>query len=256
MKKVVLLIVATLLTLTPAFAQTRLPVQYAGKEYTDSATMIVGRYLDILNYGALRSDSTLHITSMVTKRSTPGDTLYIHHYHTAPEYDMVELIHNGKRLLAYYKDGYGNFKRWEPDEGTWQNMAESDYNRHALPLDYHSSLYEWEATGMTLTYEGLWDYKGHPVYRVYAKTKSRYDRYYLFEKESGLLFFVDELQTRNGEPTDPDATDRIDWRAYEEYHPIGNCIMPSKEIYQQGGDITRIERKFEYIKKGEKGMME
>lgn len=240
---------AALLASTAATGQQKLPVQYGGKEYTDSATMIVGRYLDILNYPALRSDSTLHITSVITKRSAPGDTLYLHHYHTAPEYDLVELIYNGQRLLAYYKDGYGNYQRWDKEEGTWQTMAESDYNRQALPFDYHSSLYEWEATGMTLIYDGLWDYKGNPVYRVFAKSKSRYDRYYLFEKKSGLLFFVDELETRNGEKTSADAKDRIDWRAYEEYHPIGNCIMPSIESYQQGGDITRIVRRFEYIKK-------
>lgn len=225
------------------------PVVYNGKSYTDSAVMVVERYLDILNYKALSNDSTLHITCAITKRSTPADTLYMHHWHAAPEYYMTEIVYKGRRLLAYYRDGYGTFQRYNKETRQWDKLSEMDYEREASAYDFHSPLYEWESGGITLRYDGEWDYNGHRVYRVYAQAKTRHDRYYIFEKQSGLLFFIDELDTRNGTAVEGNNIDQIDWRAYEEYQPIGNCIMPSIEVYQQNGDITRIQRKFEYIGK-------
>ena len=97
------------------------------------------------------------------------------------------------------------------------------------------------ADGSTFTFY----YNSNKVYRILVTDPSRYDRYYMFEKESGLLFLIKELETQGDDVMTSDI--HVDWRAYHEYMPFGRSILPSVESYQKGPSITIIHHSYSYL---------
>jgi hypothetical protein len=76
--------------------------------------------------------------------------------------------------------------------------------------------------------------EGQEVYRVEVSDPDHLDRYYMFEKSSGLLFLMMPVVPETGK-----RHQEVEWRAINEYLPIdGAYIFPSVESYQNFNAIT------------------
>ena len=106
--------------------------------------------------------------------------------------------------------------------------------------DFRGPLYQWKANGGELRYEGEFDYQGHPVSSIYVAMPGMYDKHYLFERESGLLFLINETN-KTYERTEFSQAIHVDWRAFMEYEQVGLSLLVSKESYKKDGIIVDID---------------
>lgn len=212
---------------------------------TDSAALVVNRYLRLLNFESLRTDSILYIESYIINRSDLTDTTFMRRWHVEPNQDRVELWHGGELGYGLVTDGKQLFKKYNAKKKVWETISASKYFDDAPAYDFHGPLYRWKTDGLEMHYQGEWNYNGNTAYRILIQSPTRYDRYYMFEKESGLLFLIDELSTHS-ENMDPNAP-HVDWRACHEFTPLGRCLFPSIESYQYNGAVTIIYHHFKYL---------
>ena len=72
------------------------------------------------------------------------------------------------------------------------------------------------------------------IYRLAIEDPDHLMRFYLFEKESGLLFLITPITPEKGP-----RRKEVEWRAINEYLPVdGAYIFPSMESYQNFNAIT------------------
>lgn len=204
----------------------------------DTAQRIVERYLRLMNFDGVKRDSILYIETIAYKRSSPGDTAVLKRWFLYPNCFRAELWHGDTLLEGAYTDGKEIYREYRLGvlDG-WTRVAQSRYYVLEPGYDFRGSLYHWKADAAELTYKGEWDYNGQKVHRVYVDTPMRYCRNYLFEKESGMLFLIEETN-KHSEYTDHAAYDHPDWHAFSEYQPLGGVLLPSVEVYQMKGDLV------------------
>ena len=211
---------------------------------SDTARRIVDRYLARLNYEALRSDSMLYVESRIFAPNST-DTVVMRRWHQEPNIDRVELWQGGQLGKGMFTNGKGICMEYNAQRRKWALISHETFLSQQMPYDFRSPLYKYHINGLELTYMGVLTYKGIPCQRVLVHTPNRYDRYYLFEAESGLLFLIDELETvADGKASE--AT-HVDWRAVHEYQPFGQSLLPSIESYQDRQGITIIKHTFQYL---------
>ncbi len=239
MKKLTILLFA-LSTLTVLRAQNH---QYI----MDSAAFVVDRYLSVLNFEGVRSDSMLYIETYIYNRSNPHDTLVMKRWHVEPQYNRVEIWHHDELQQGYYTNCYDKYREYDAEVGRWTSITTSDYYDIFTAYDFRGPLYHWRSNGVELTYSGIWNYNGHEAYRVMAKAPHRFDRYYLFEKENGLLFLIDETDTPGHDMATKKDSKHTDWRAIHEFQPLGNVLFPSIESYQYEKEITLMFHHYKYL---------
>lgn len=214
---------------------------------TDSAIAIVTKYMNLLNYDALKSDSILYIETNIYKRSNSHDTAILKRWFMQPNLFRAELWHGDTLLQGCYSDGRNIHKEHNLSFlPGWTEVAPSRYYTIAPGYDFRGALHYWKDDGTELRYDGIWDYNGHNVYKIYAESPERYNRYYYFEKESGLLFLIEETQ-KHSAYSNHQAYDHPDLHGYHEYQPLGNVVLPSIESYQMGGDVLLYYSSFRYI---------
>lgn len=217
------------------------------KSAVDSAELIVQQYYNLLNYDGLRNDSILYIETIIYKRSNPTDTAIMKRWFLAPNKARAELWHGDTLLEGAYSDGKTIFREYRLGILThWTRVADSRYYNIAPNYDFRGALYHRKADAVKLKYEGIWDFNGNPVYRIFVDTPYKYCRNYLFEKESGLLFLIQETN-QHSEYTSHQAYDHPDWHAYHEYQPLGDVLIPSVESYQMDGDVVYYFSKSRYV---------
>ena len=204
----------------------------------DSAELVVKRYYDLLNYEGICRDSILYIETIIFKRSDTTDKAVLKRWFLTPNSNRVELWHGDTLMEGVYSNGVDVFREYRRGvlDG-WTRVAESRYYNVAPDYDFRGALYTRKADAAEMKYEGLWDFNGHTGYRVYVDTPFKYCRNYLFEKESGLLFFV-QYTNKHSQYTNHQAYDHPDWHAIHEYQPLGNILLPSVESYQMKGDMV------------------
>lgn len=217
------------------------------KSAVDSAELIVQQYYNLLNYDGLRNDSILYIETIIYKRTNPTDTAIMKRWFLAPNKARAELWHGDTLLEGAYSDGNTIFREYQLGILThWTRVADSRYYNIAPNYDFRGALYHRKADAAVLKYEGIWDFNGNPVYRIFVDTPYKYCRNYLFEKESGLLFLIQETN-QHSEYTSHQAYDHPDWHAYHEYQPLGDVLIPSVESYQMDGDVVYYFSKSRYV---------
>ena len=79
----------------------------------DSATMVVDRFLKILNYEAIRNDSILYVESTITTRNDSGDTLWMRRWFLWPNLNRTELWHEGVLKFGLVSNGHGRYRRFD-----------------------------------------------------------------------------------------------------------------------------------------------
>lgn len=214
----------------------------------DSAKMVLDKYLSLLNYGIISNDSTLFIESSIVNQQKPGDTVFMRRWFTMPNYYRIEVWHHDSLQTGYAGDGNLHFRTFNKSNQMWQDIAANKYYDEIEGYDFHGPLYRWKTAGIDISFAGTWTFNGHPVYRLYVKDPHRFYRYYLFEKETGLLFYVDE-QNEHDEDSKPLDTIHVQWRAYNEYIPVGKQLFISTESYLYDNQVTVLHHKYRFLKR-------
>lgn len=214
----------------------------------DSAESIVNRYLAALNIDGIRGDKILYMETYIYYHSTPHDTAILKRWYMPPNLFRTELWHGDTLLEGAYTDGHSVYKEYNRSMQilNWTTIAQSRYYNVAPQYDFRGELYSWKANAVDLKYKGIWHFNGQEVYRVLAEEPNKYNCYYLFEKESGLLFMKEETNERS-EYSGHVKYDHPDWHAWHEYQPVGTAILPSIESYQVGNDRVYYFTSYRYI---------
>ena len=211
----------------------------------ERAAATVDAFYRTLNLASLRTDSILFVESHIVTRGQT-DTLVMRRWAGQQHRRRVELWHKGIMQMCLFSDGRTFFESYKSDEG-WKSINSEKYYDKAISYDIFGPLYQWQIRGEELTYEGVAYLQNKPVIRIAARNSTHYDRHYYFEQDSKLMFLYTESDSINGEPLSVRGRNRVDWRAYHEYQPIGSALLPSVESYQHKNSVTLIFHKARYV---------
>ncbi len=217
------------------------------RDVKDSAQMVVENYLRLLNYDAISQDTMLYIETYIYSRDEPSDTMIMKRWYWAPFCFRTEVWHGDTLTMGLRTNSYDSYMSYDRDKKRWFKIDVVQYYILARGYDFRGQLYHWKSNNTQLTYNGVWNYNGHEVYRIFVKRPGAYHRNYLFEKESGLLFLIDETDNYQKDLNEVASGPHIDWRAIHEYQPLGNVTFPSIESYQIENDIVLMFHKYKYL---------
>ena len=158
----------------------------------------------------------------------------------------------GKLFDGYYTDGTGTFRGFHSGRREWADMTQRSLLNIILQFDIRGALYNWRTNGAEVFYAGEFNYKGQPLDRVFVTSPNSFDRYYFFEKGSGLLAFVVEDLHIFGDVTPSDRAMRVDWRSWNEFTPVHGHYLHSVESYRAGEQVVVIKNRYSYIAPGTK----
>ena len=220
---------------------------------TAKAIEIVDRYINRIDFSRLHNDSVLCVVTYVTDRSHPHDTMTIYRWYMAPRYNRTEIWQDGQLQDGYHSDGVKLFRKFHTGRREWANLTPESYFETTIPLDIRGALYDWRSKGAEIFYAGEAKYQGATVDRVFVTAPTTFDRYYYFERGSGLLGFVVEEGHIYGDREPAYNAVRIDWRAWHEFVPVGGVYLPREESYQvDGQQIVIMRHSYHYEAHNEK----
>jgi len=245
MKKILFtLMFACLLTSLQAQTPQQAP---APSNDTLKAVAIIDNYLNFINFDPILKDSTLCVVSYVIDRSHPQDTMTIYHWYMSDHQLRIEMWQDGKIEEGYYSDGKKIFRMFRPAVRSWDNVTQDNFYDYTIPHDVRGALYDWRSKGAEVSYAGQYQFNGHDVNRVFVSSPGIFDRYYFFEKETGLLFMLTEDEHIFGDAKPTKNTHRVDWRAWHEFTPFRGYLLPTIESYQyEQSQIVFIYRHYHF----------
>jgi len=230
MKKILYTILLTCL-LVPLQAQT--PAETPSTEGDSiKAAKIINNYLSYIDFNHILKDSMLCVTSYVIDRDHPQDTMTIYHWYMSGRQLRIEMWQDGQLQEGFYSDGKKIFRMFRPTVREWANVTQNDFYDYTIPHDVRGALYDWRSKGAEVHYAGQYTFNGHNVDRLFVSSPGIFDRYYFFEKETGLLFMLTETDHIFGDSKVTKDAQRVDWRAWHEFTPFHGVLMPSIESYQ------------------------
>lgn len=214
-----------------------------GQAETDTAAMIVDRYLKALNYASISDKQMLYIESSIYDFEDRKDTVWMKRWYVAPHHYRTELWYRGELQLGFYTDGVSKAKRYDPEYKQWREVTLSTYYDWAQGYDFHGPLYNWRNNGSELQYVGETEVGGVKVQQVRVRAPKMFERDYMFETNDGLLFYVKEYpKTYGGEELIQDS--QVDWRAFTQYIHEGEMMFPYTESYKKDGRVTVINHRY------------
>ena len=213
----------------------------------DSAEYVVQRYLKLLNIdNGFPADSVLYIESYIYSTSNPHDTIVMKRWQALPLCERIELWHNDTLQIGYISNTKDFYRYYNTERHEWAPIAPEGYYIQSDGYHFQGSLYYWKTDGSELEYTGIWHFNNHDVYRILVKRVDKYDRYCMFEKESGLLFLIDEQAKKTNEMIHVKEND-LKWRAFHEFVPVGRMLLPSQESYQADNKIVLIFHNYQFL---------
>lgn len=228
MKKIALILLLTL----PVWVQ----AQNHQDLLDDSAKVVVDRYLQLLNIEGLPQDSLLVMETAITFYGEK-DTIWIRRWYAAPEKYRVEVWNHGKLETGLISNGKDRFRKYVPAYESWESITLADFQDRLTGYDFRGPLYNWRDKGASLKWNGTTTLKGEPLQVVKVNCPAMYERYYMFEPESGLLTLIFETDKVYGNYS-PRREGHIDWKSIHEYQPLATGILPSLESFMRGGVLT------------------
>lgn len=240
MKKIALFLTLAIVSLTCAHGQAPADSTQSSpaKGDTAMAATIIDNYIGFINFDHLLKDSVLAVVSYVVDQYHTDDTITIYRWYAANHQNRIEMWQKGRMEDAYFCDGTSTFMRFVASRREWVHVTQISYYDLTTPLDIRGALYNWRGKGAEASYMGQYEYKGHPVHRVFVSSPEIFDRNYFFEKETGLLFILTEDDHIFGDAKPSINAHRVDWRAWHEFTPFHGCLLPSIESYQVKGQIV------------------
>ena len=213
---------------------------------TARAIAIVDKYLKKIDFDRFRTDSVLCVVSKIVDRSSPKDTMIIYRWYMQPRYNRIEIWQNGRIEDAYHSDGLKLFRKFHRGRREWANLTPDSYYNTTLPLDIRGALHNWRSKGAEIFYAGELQFKGQTVDRVFVTQPEIFDRYYYFERSTGMLGLVMEDEHIYGDRMRGLNAVKVDWRAWEEFVPVHEFYLPSKESYQMGEQMVILYHEYHY----------
>ncbi|MDY5969749.1 MAG: hypothetical protein SPJ13_07050 [Bacteroidales bacterium] len=201
----------------------------------DSGTIVIENYFAKVNVDNVPADSMLYIESFSVNIHQPVDTVFMRRWFGGRNQARVEMTYQGRLVDGLQSDGDNIFRAYDSVKQQWTDIKREQYY-DKMCYDYRGPLYNWRINGAAVYYQGVWDFQGHSVYRVFVMQPGRYDRNYLFEKETGLLFFIDE-QDSHDENMRKSRQGHVAWRAYHEYAPLNGALYVSEESFMKDNNI-------------------
>lgn len=250
MKKI-LSILALLAVVAVGRAQAQEPAEStsatAAPADTARAIKIIDSYLSRLDFGKKPGDSILYVVSKVVEYSHQDDTMYIYRWYQNPRNIRIEIWSGGQIVDGYLSDATSIFRKFNTKYREWADVTPNSFFDITLPFDIRGALYDWRNKGSEVSYVGEYNFEGHPVDRIFVATPRNFDRYYYFEKESGLLCFVTEEEHMYGDAKATKNAQRVDWRAWNEFTPFRGFLMPTVESYQAEGILVMMSHTYKYL---------
>ena len=193
---------------------------------------VVTNYINTLNYNNL-PNKVVYMESKIIDTQIKDDTMYMKRWFYGNLFSRIELYHQGKQIVGYCSNGK-KYWHYKPGLVRWDTLSMSLYYDSVIGYDYRKPIHTWEARSLELKKCDIINLEGQDVYRVEVADPDHLDRYYMFEKSSGLLFLMIPVTPETG-----NRRHEVDWRSINEYIPIeGSFIFPSIESYQHFGSIT------------------
>lgn len=234
-----------------AVAQAQHPLVTIGSHFeavdTARAARIIDNYISMLNFSTKKDDSVLYVVSKIVDLDHPNDTMFIYRWYQNPRKIRIEIWSGGKIIDGYIGDGISVHRKFHTNYREWMDLTPESFFETTLPFDIRGALYQWREKGAEISYAGEFTFEGHPVDRVYVTCPSTFDRYYYFEKHSGLLFFVTEEEHMFGDGKPNLNAHRLDWRAWSEFIPVSGNLLPSIESYQENDATVVMYHSYKYI---------
>lgn len=213
----------------------------------DSATIVIDRYLNLLNYNELPTDSMLYIETQMVDRNNTDDTVIVKRWYQYPNSYRTEIWINHTLDDGFFNTNDSLRRYYDKKYRVWRIPTIETYYDMQRAYNFHGPFFYWRSNGTELYYEGTKTFQGHLVQQVLVRAPAMLDRHYIFEKESGLLFLFTEdtthLETRGGF----DRVSHVDWRAIHEFQPVNAAIFPSIESYQSEGRIYIIKHRIRLL---------
>ena len=201
---------------------------------TTRAIAVIDRYIKMVDFTKSTYDSLLCVVTYAIDRSHPNDTITIYRWYKAPNYTRVEIWQGGQLQDGYYSDGVKLFRKFHVGRREWTNITSDSYFQIIMPLDIRGALYNWRKKGAEVFYAGEVNYEGKVLDRLFVTMPNTFDRYYYFERETGLQGFLVEENHIYGDLEASEKSVRVDWHAWHEFVPIKGFLLPREESYQVG----------------------
>ncbi len=193
---------------------------------------VVSRYLKLLNYDNL-PNKTVYMESSIIENNFPGDTMYMKRWFYGGKYSRVEIHYHGKQIVGFCSNGK-EYWHYHADSDTWDTLALALYQDSITGYHYHKTLHSWDARGLVSKQCWPMKWEGKDIYRLAIEDPDHLMRFYLFEKESGLLFLITPITPEKGP-----RRKEVEWRAINEYATVDDVFLfPSVESYQHFNSIT------------------
>lgn len=211
---------------------------------SDTARAVVDRYLQLLNIEELPQDSMLVMETVITFYGEK-DTIWMRRWYAAPQQFRVEVWNGGKLETGLISNGKDRFRQYMTRGKFWESTKQEILLDRLRGYDFRGPLYDWRDKAATLSWNGTTTLKGQKLNVVRVKCPSMYERYYMFEPESGLLTLI--IETENIEDDFKPLNDsHIEWKAVHEYQPIGNSMLPSQESFMRKGTLTILNSTYHF----------
>lgn len=204
---------------------------------TDSATHVVERYVQMLDIDNLPKDSLLVMETAITTNLDTKDTIWMRRWYAMGERHRIEVWNGKKMEYGLVGNGKDRYRYYMTAYDSWESINAKRFEEKLQGYDFRGPLYHWEEKGARLSWNGRTELKGQPLLVVKVECPNMYNRYYMFEPESGLLtliFETDELfdgtkEIRKG---------HIEWKSYHEFQPLQRGMLPSLESFMRDGVLT------------------
>lgn len=216
----------------------------------DSAEVIVERYLRMLNYEALPQDSLLELQTTITFHNS-ADTFIMKRWYAAPTMMRVEVWHGDTLTTGLCTNGSSRHREYSRSLGWWNNIDHQRFHTKISSYDFRGPLYDWRLHGIRLQYMGTTEVKGQQLLVVRGEQKDNYTRYFMFEKERGLLVLMqekDEATANSSQSIIQSLMIRpIDYKVVHEYLPQGESLIMSQESFMRDGLLTIMETRGRFL---------
>lgn len=230
------------LTLGLAFSAT---AQNHSDVLSDSARMVVDRFVQMLNIDGLPQDSLLVMETAITTNLNSKDTVWMHRWYAPGERHRLEVWEEGKMTYGMVTNGKDRFRRYVRRGAYWESIHREEFFKSLRGYDFRGPLYRWADMGAQLSWNGRTELKGQPLQVVKVECPDMYSRYYMFEPESGLLTLIFETDENPYKSENIEAS-HIEWKSMHEYQPTTTSILPSLESFMRNGVLTILRTTYRF----------
>lgn len=210
------------------------------------AAAIIDNYLSLIDYTRYKTDSVLCVVSYAIDQSHPNDTMTIYHWYKQPDCARFEVWQDGKIVNGGYFDGGDHHQSFSPSTRQWRTLTPESARTMIEMQDIRGGLYNWRGKNAEVHYDGEYTYEGNKVDRIYVTCPGYFDRYYCFERSTGLLIWFTEEERLYGDQEIQTNMPRMDIRGWHEFIPFRGCLLPSIESYQAGHQKVIIYHHYSY----------